>query len=316
MPLNKVYDVGMKNLILLTSLLLTNITFASRGESLERLNKNYLKDITSKITDSTHSFAFCKLNQVEVEGLDPILKTNRKIQIKDYRPSKGDTNAKTILLLPPTGGENVLDNTYANHFCFRGFRVVLLVSWDHQLESSVDPKMHDRGAIRAAAAIRHTMEFINPKRNTQVGIMGTSVGAISSALGFVLDQRIAAGFFIVGGVGMSEIIGESTEKNLTVLRDQRLKQYNLKNVDEYREFLADKITIDPIDFAQDVNGRPVGFIMANQDITVPTKNQQLFVDNFRPKTLIQKDGDHFKVILKSAATLKEEITDFFKANLQ
>ncbi len=114
--------------------------------------------------------------------------------IKDYFPHlQGKTeDRKTLFLLPPNGGENILDHVYANHFCYRGYRVTMLTKWDFQDEASLVPTMHDRGTVRALAAMRNTLDYINPERVGQVGILGTSVGAISASLAMSVDDRIAA----------------------------------------------------------------------------------------------------------------------------
>lgn len=304
----------MKTFILSLGLVLSSLSFAG---NLERLTEGYSAKISSQVTNKTHAFVGCPMNEVTVKGQDPLTRKERKLTLKDYRPPfKGDkTNLKTILLLPPTGGENILDNVYANHLCIRGFRVVILVGWDFQDEASLDPAMHDRGAIRAVAAMRNAIDFIKPTAG-QLGIMGTSVGGISASLVMGLDNRVAAGFFIVAGGGMVDIIAKSSEEHLAKFREERLKAYHLADVNAYRDFLSDKITLDPLEFAANASDRPTHFVVANQDITVPTENQVKLLEAFKAKEVTYLDGNHFKVILKTSATMKSTVKKFFAENLQ
>lgn len=308
-----------KSIVLVTvALALGSVAKAAPAPNImELLTSGYSSQIKTIEESSTLSMAGCKLAKIRVEGQDPLTFKNRNIYIKDYRPllSSKEDELKTILLMPPTGGENLLDRNNANHFCKRGYRVVILSHWDFQDEASLIPTMHDRGAIRTLSAVRNTLDFINPQRPHQVGILGTSVGAISAAIGMGVDLRISAGFFIVGGGGMVDIITESTEKNLTELRGKRMKENSFKSLEEYRSYLAKYIKIDPLDFASELKNRPTSFIIAQQDITVPTKNQMQLLSAAESKEVLFIDGTHFKVILKSSATQKSRIQDFFERNL-
>jgi dienelactone hydrolase len=262
------------------------------------------------------SFSGCWLTPVRVSGQDPITGAARNIRLKDYGPVAKKGQHPTVILLPPTGGENVLDNAYANHLCRRGFRVVLVTGWDHQDDAGLDPRMHDRGAIRAALAVQHTLDFVAPAPGKKVGILGTSVGAITAALAMGVDERIGAGFFIVGGAEMVEVIGRSTEKTLTQLREARMAHFNLRTVDEYTAFLKAYIHIDPLLLAPRLRERPTAFVIAKQDQTVPTRNQLLLAHAAWSKEIVFEDGDHLKVILRSSLKHRETIRRFFERNLR
>ncbi len=295
-------------------LLILFFSTIAQASDLEKVSEGYSSNVSSALIKKTSSFAFCKLELRHILGQDPLLKNQRKIEVKDYRPRFKSGELKTVLLMPPTGGENIIDHAYANELCTHGIRVVLVSHWDYDDEASLDPIMHDRGALRALAAMRNVIDDINPKKG-QLGIMGTSVGGISAALAMGVDERISAGFFIVTGGGMADIIARSTEKHLAQLRDQRIEKYHLKDVQDYRDFLAPSVVVDPLDFASRIGNRPTSFIVAKDDVTVPTVQQELLIKEFRSQNVERISGDHFHVILKTGLTHKKKIREFFKKYL-
>jgi len=164
--------------------------------------------------------------------------------------------------------------------------------------------------------MRHTMDYINPIRPGQVGILGTSVGAMSAVLGMALDERISAGFFIVGGGGISQIIGESTEQTLAGLRQQRMEALGLKSVADYRAYLATKLFIDPLDFVHQLRHRPTSFVIATQDLTVPTATQEDLFRESGTRDVLRLNGNHKDVIIKTSVFHKARVRRFFNKTLQ
>lgn len=274
--------------------------------------------VRAKVEVSKLSAVGCNLKLVKVTGDDPLTHKPRSLRIKDYRPlfQSSSTKLKTVLLMPPTGGENFLDWAYANHLCFRGMRVVLVSGWDFQDESSLDPIMHDRGAVRAISAMRHAVDYIKPERPGQLGVLGTSVGAISAALGMALDERITAGFFIVGGGGIVDIIAESTEETLTKLRKSRMESHRFTSPTQYRDLLANSLQIDPLDYAPRLQNRPTSYVIAKQDLTVPTRTQVALLKASGSNEVLYLNGNHLDVIIATAKKEKSRVTEFFKRTLR
>lgn len=75
------------------------------------------------------------------------------MQIRVYRPKrKSPRKLRTIVIEPPTGGENPIDLMYARHFCRHGFQSVVIEHWAGDTTTATDFGMHDRAMIVAAAA--------------------------------------------------------------------------------------------------------------------------------------------------------------------
>jgi hypothetical protein len=282
-------------------------------EVLTRLNSSFRPGFTAVETPAGRSLSFCKLLDVRLTVTDPITGTEGFVQNRIYEARNGSD--RTVLLLPPTGGENILDQGYANHLCSAGFRVVILQTWQNQLEVSLDPAMHDNGAVRALSAIRHTLDYLKPSRGAQVGILGTSVGALSASLALGFDPRLSSGVLIVGGFGFSEIVARSTETGATKLRDARMKAFGLKTMDDYVALLAEKVVIEPGDFADFSGRKNVLAFVGTRDVTVPTKNQLALVKGYGAESE-EYAGDHTQTILNTFTWKRGKITAFFEKNLQ
>lgn len=288
-------------------------------EVINLIEKTYNPAIESTSKDITTFVDLCHRTEIELIAQDPVSLKPGKVKFTQFirKFSFGDPgDLKTVIVMPPTGGVNVLDWSYAARLCLNDFRVVVLTNWDFDTLNELDMNMHDRGALRALAAIRHTVEFLSPRRPNQIGILGTSVGAISSVLAIGYESRISAGALIVGGVGMPEIIANSTESHLTKLRNDRMAAYKFADVQSYQQALAAHVKIDPKDFINYSGPKNIWMMVATKDDTVPTKNQwELFKAYGKPASLMYPDN-HLETIKHTAFADTGTIIEYFKSVLK
>lgn len=277
-----------------------------------------LFNIITRKKDIPNLFSRCRMTPVEITGEDPLTHQPRKVTTMSYAPKNSTAeNLRTVILMPPTGGENELDSDYADHLCRNGMRVVLVQHWEGDDIVELDMDMHDRGAMRSTAAVKDVIEFINPKKPEQLGILGTSVGAISSSVILGVDSRVSTGVLIVGGGGLAEVIGSSSEKTLASLRAARMADpsFGFKNEEDYKKALVDHVKIEPLHLVNFAQPKKVLFYLATEDITVPTANQYKLYHAFGDQELVTHDDNHFKTILRTAWKEKTRIKDFFTINL-
>lgn len=305
--------------ICFASVVYANPTIERKLNALKLINDNYYSTITTNEGPLKNITLACKKQDVTVSGTDPLDASMREVKISIYIPRKRNivpSQLKTILLMPPTGGENALDRGYANRFCDYGFRVALVKSWAGDTKVDLDPIMHDHGAIRMMAAIRHVIEFLKPERSNQIGILGTSVGGISASLVLALEPRISAGALIAAGAGMSHIIGTSTQSTLKSLREARMKALNMNTVNEYEAKIKDTLMVEPLDFLDGKVNKPILMVIADQDLTVPTSDQNALFKGFGSQQSIHVDSDHIGAILKTYLFHRHEIVNFFTQTLK
>lgn len=288
------------------------------AEVLARLNAGYNPVIRFAEFPPAYHWG-CNLKAVRIYGQDPLTFQEREIQANVYVPrnrTAPESEMRTILLVPPTGGENALDRLYALHFCNDGFRVLILQRWAGDRDTDLDPSMHDRGTILSQAAVRHAVTYLNPARPSLLGILGTSVGALIASISLGLDERISAGVLIVGGVGIADIIAHSDETTLTQLRNARKEHFHFADDAEYREALAKAVLIDPADFVGLYGDKKVRLMLAEDDTTVPTLNQKAMLSLLPQAESHWFPGDHVDVIKEVALWHKSDLSDFFSKALR
>lgn len=315
----------IKPIVALALLFFSNHAFAVYSQQVvDRLNKNYDPRSSIKVTPAGQSAADCEIYDIRIKTVDPVSIASGRpqshvIKAREYLPP-GVTdrrNLKSVILIPPIVGENPIDRLYANSLCTSGMRVALLQSWTEGLTEELDLGSHDRGAERALSAVRHLADYLTHYRpGKKIGILGTSLGGIISALATGFDDRIGSAVLIVGGGGMSEIISRSNEQSLTVLRGERFQRFGYTSDDAYQAALAPYIKIDPLDFAPRVaRKKKVLMIIAKSDETVPTKNQWELYRAFGSQELITYFSDHYNTILHSAVWFRSSIVNFLVKNV-
>jgi hypothetical protein len=286
---------------------------------------DYQPDATAVVSGKTESAGLnglitCDTTPLAISGLDPFTNAPRSIRVKNYvsniGAALGAESLRTVLILPPTGGVNKIDIAYATALCFLNFRVVLIEGWDYDDVKSLDPDMHDQSARRALTAVRHVIETLHISRPHQLGILGTSVGAIEAALVLGVDPRVSAGALIVGGGNMVDILATSDQAQLAQLRSARMAASGIKTIDGYREALRPHIKIDPIDYAPGATGKKIWQLIATKDLTVPTADQLALQKAFGSQPATIFDGDHFHAIIGAYMKHQKDIYDFFTQNLE
>lgn len=289
-------------------------------EILDLISRTYNPSIQSQKTDITQWYDLCHKEEVVLTAQDPVTMKPGHVKFTTLvvRGSQSvQQNLKTVIVMPPTGGVNALDWLYAGRLCISGFRTAVVTNWDFDTLNELDMDMHDRGALRALAAIRHTIEFLNPVRAKQLGIFGTSVGAISSVMATGYEARISAAALIVGGGGLREIIARSTEQHLTKLRQDRMAAFHLQSVEAYQQMLSPHIKIEPLDFIGMSGPKNYWMMIATQDDTVPTANQwKLYKALGSPANSLTYASDHVGTILYTSAQEGDKIVDFFQRVLE
>jgi len=219
---------------------------------------------------------------------------------------------QSILIIPPTGGTNFLDRSYAKVLCENGFDVVILERWTQDDEYSLDLQVHERFYERGQRAIGIVLENI---KSPFVGILGTSVGAIHAAIAVAQFSKIRAAFSIAGGVSISEIVALSDQEVLVDAKEKRFKIHGFKNNQEYIEALKPYLTLEPLLLPSPL-GKQLGMMISTADKTVPTSSQRMLQNLWSPEMVLEVSGSHKSSIVKTWLFHRQKIVNFFKAASQ
>jgi hypothetical protein len=215
---------------------------------------------------------------------------------------------KTLIIVPPTGGTNYLDMNYGKYFCTEGFDVFVLDHWTLHDEVSFDLEVHDRFYSRAQRAIDLVLENIN---TPFVGILGTSVGGLHTAVAMAQHSRLDAAFVITGGISIPEVVVTSDQKAMTDAKEKRQKMYGFKTDEEYLKALTKVMPLDPLNFPAP-KGKDLGMVIATEDTTVPTKTQENLRNFWQPEAVIELSNGHFWGIVKTWLFHKKDVIAFFE----
>lgn len=299
--------------LLLALLLSPALAIAAPAESARAKVLNYDPAIVADASFAGWSLRGCTIRDIQIQGKDPVSGETRTVQVKEYS-ARGAGNEKAVVLLPPTGGENILDRGWGNVFCANGIRLLLVQHWAHDDFVSLELTMHDQGALRALAAVRHTVEYAETTGSSRLGILGTSVGALTSTLALGVEPRLRTGALVVGGHGFADIISRTTEQGAAKLREERLKKFGFTEK-QYAEALAQAVSIEPVDFWNPAAPKPVMMVVAKQDVTVPSDTQYALAEKLHPAELLEIDDNHVNTVIATYWKHSDSILSFFQRSL-
>ncbi len=301
---------------LLSSLTAVALPFSTVSQDLCQMSQIvYDSKIEVSKVSSSFSLFGCPIEEYKIWGQDPVSLKARAVNLSFYRARGETSKSAAVIILPPTGGVNILDRGYANELCSAGISAVIVSSWEHQDSVGLELNTHDIGAARALAAIRHAVEFLEFNEIHSIGVLGTSIGAIAGVLAFGVEPRILAAALIVGSARFADVVAESDEAGAARLRKERMEQWGFASVEDYRESLRKAIGIEPFHFLKDTRGRPSLVVTADSDTTVPTPYQEELVQMLDAKN-IRLRGNHLRGIKDAFYYHRREITDFFSKTLE
>jgi hypothetical protein len=226
--------------------------------------------------------------------------------------SARSSSTKSLLILPPTGGTNFIDRSYARTFCHKGYDVYILNSWTEQTEKTTELEIHQRFYSHAQQAINAVLNHV---ATPFVGVLGTSVGALHASVAASTNERINAVLSIVGGTPIAEVIVGSDQEAMRSLRSARVKRYGFKNAQENIEAIGRAFHLEPMAQGEIYKKKSLGMVLAESDQTVPYETQVKLRDFWHPQKVITLSNGHFWAIVKTWLFHTGELVDFFEESV-
>ncbi|WPU66487.1 hypothetical protein [Peredibacter starrii] len=242
----------------------------------------------------------CKSESITLTELD------FKVDLLVFGPK---SSSKHILVIPPTGGTNVIDRNWAKKFCEAGFRTHILEHFTNDDEYALDLDIHQRFYSRTQRAIGMYLATIPPEH--YVGLLGTSIGGIHAAMAMGLYDRPNSAFVIASGADMPSMIANSDQELMVTAWKKRQKLFNIPDKKTYIDLLSEKIPYDPLKLPRKFENKDLGMILATSDTTVPYENQKKLQEHWRPKTVINYSFNHFGAIVLSWVWDGNSVVKFF-----
>jgi hypothetical protein len=157
--------------------------------------------------------------------------------------------------------------------------------------------------------IRRTVDWIHTKsefKKDAIGIGGTSLGALTNALGFGVEKRIKSACFMLGGVDLSQILWKSSR--VVKLRDDM--RHEGWTQDSVREVLA---PIEPSRWLKP-DGRPAYVISAKYDTVIPKDATDQLIGLLSEPEILELDTGHYGGVLVQSRLLRS-VARYFAASL-
>jgi cephalosporin-C deacetylase-like acetyl esterase len=154
--------------------------------------------------------------------------------------------------------------------------------------------------VRQAAAWLAAQDEIDAN---QLGVMGISLGGITSALAASLEPRFTKACLILAGGDMGEVAWTSTE--LAAARESWKKTGGSKE----SLFAALKV-IDPVTYARPLAGRQILMLNARQDEVVPPACTEALWRAFGQPEIIWWDAGHYTSVRYIFEAMAETVRFF------
>lgn len=215
---------------------------------------------------------------------------------------------KLVLIIPPTGGINFIDRSYAKEFCKKGISAVIIKNWSKDDELSFDLEIHTRFYTRAQKAIEVAIKYYH---DFELGILGTSVGGIHASIATARFKELKSSLIIVSGGGIASIIVNTTQEILVEAKKKRFLKYKYKNEEEYRLALRKVIPFEPLGMSFNKAEKKLGMVISTNDDVVPTKNQLALKELWNPIVVSSSGLGHKLTVVKTWLLNSSEVISFF-----
>lgn len=241
------------------------------------------------------------------------------VNVLEYRASgpRGASAKATILIIPPTGGVNPVDKSYAQNFCEAGFDTFILKTWTGWDEFGYELEIHQRFYERSIRAVEVVLSEVS---SSFIGVFGTSVGALHLSNVVEVNARVDAAFLVVAGTPIRSIIVESDEKQMVDAHKKRFEIFGFKNDQQYEAAIDKVLSMEPMKLAKlkgnGREGKDIGMVIAKSDTTVPTRYQYELRDFWKPQVVYESSFNHFFAILETWWLRQGKIIQFFQDSAQ
>jgi len=229
-----------------------------------------------------------------------------EVDITKYEPLSKCEKQKSIIIMPPTGGTNLIDRSYAKMFAKNCFNAYIINFWTLKEFDINDMKMHDYFYRTGLKSIQMLVNHIGEEK---IDLLGTSVGALHTSIAIGKIYQIKKAFTIVGGGDIASIIVQSSQKAMMKLKKERYQTYQFKDDQEYIKKLSSFIPYKPLEL--NIQNKKLGMVISVNDPVVPSSLQLELADYWQPKVLIKSKSGHRATVIKTWLFHSKKILNFF-----
>ncbi len=229
----------------------------------------------------------CSIFDLSYSMKDPFSVKTFKYEMKVSWP-KSQQPVPIILSVPTIEGISLMEKSVLRQMCKMNVAGIIAHVNNEGFDiGSQAIAIADNQLIRGAVALRRLIDILenlpavenSPSISRllvdtkRIGIVGLSVGTISSLLATAVDERIK-GLFIMGAVGNTpHTLAYSIHSKVKSLRDAQMKRLGFKRKEQYEKFLRQKMKATPVQFSSLLAKRNIYQIIILNDSVAPTSGQ-------------------------------------------
>lgn len=227
-------------------------------------------------------------------------------------------SATQIIIIPPTGGSNILDRSLKSSLCDLNFTVAILDNLHLEFDNiKEDLNIHDQYSIKFLKALHLVIKA--EKRKTI--LIGASLGGVFASLAFsrnhsLFDDLIIGAVIVAAGGPLHEIVASSQLPKLKALFERRKRAGMVSQHADYSYLLMDSIELDNIKWSQPQYRSELLFIITMQDDVMPVLNQRKLLEAFgNPKHYALNMG-HLMGISYAYIFMVSDISEFIEKTIR
>jgi dienelactone hydrolase len=240
---------------------------------------------------------------------------NNTVHCEYFAPTtKG--NRPGVIVLHILGGDFDLARLFCRALAGRGVSALFLKMpyYGERRQEGVDARMISiepdatvRGMTQAVLDIRRAAAWLAAEEDVddkQIGIMGISLGGITSALAVSLEPRFQKAALLLAGGDMGAVAWTSTE--MAEVRERWTAAGRTK--EELFEILR---PIDPVTYARPIPGRQILMLNASHDEVVPPACTKSLWKAFGEPEIVWWDAGHYTAV-RYLGQGAMRVVDFFQ----
>lgn len=223
--------------------------------------------------------------------------TPRRIEFPSHAPDErvvvhwlvppGEGPHPTVIVFPILAGSHVVSEALAKALVNNGLAVARLERQALDLETAEEPQALADALALAVRDARRLLDWLETRPEvdaSRLGAAGISLGGIMACLLQGVDERVGAGFFMLTGGGLAEIIHDSTEKPVRAFRNRLLERLGQPGRDEFVAWLRPYTEhVEPLRYAGGLEPSRVYLASGRFDRVIhPARTEALWRELGRP----------------------------------
>lgn len=245
---------------------------------------------------------------------------NNTVPLRIFLPKGRKEAVPVVVILHYWGARDLkVERSLAEQFSSRGIASVIMTLPYHlgrtppgfrsgELAIQPDPEALKATMRQAALDVKRTVDFIDTRPefdSSKVGIAGTSLGALVSALAYGTEPRFTRAAFVLGGVDLARIMW--TSSRVVEARDiLRRRGYTLERLQ------GELAPIEPLTYLGPRKNDSPLIIGGRFDTVIPQDSTRALIDAFSTPNVIWLDTGHYGGIFVQSRVLKE-VGNYFQA---